>query len=197
MRPEILDDIRAFTQKVGDFANTIDDVANGAVDLVFSPLEMARRLADSLGGIVQACTDVKDNVLSRMSFDWFSEAESLLTAGSDISRFLATDDLDNETITPSSSLAMQDLQRQLERETRRVRDEAETQRRAVNTPAEQILGFYRAVEGENVREVSTRYYGPPDQWRALMDYNGLDDSTLYGGQLLIIPYVDVNADEGL
>lgn len=42
-------------------------------------------------------------------------------------------------------------------------------------------------EGEDLRDVSRRYYQTPHQWRALLRYNSLTRDTLFAGQLLVIP----------
>ncbi len=44
-----------------------------------------------------------------------------------------------------------------------------------------------AQENTDLRDVSTRYYKTPDNWRALMLYNGLSDSKLMAGQIIKVP----------
>jgi hypothetical protein len=42
-------------------------------------------------------------------------------------------------------------------------------------------------EGEDLRDVSRRYYQTPHQWRALLRYNSLTTDRLFAGQLVVIP----------
>lgn len=44
-----------------------------------------------------------------------------------------------------------------------------------------------ATEDTDLRDVSSRYYKTPDNWRALMVYNGLSDSKLVAGQVIKVP----------
>lgn len=182
MRPEFLDEIRRYTQKVAALSEAIDNVTNVAADLLTSPLSIIRGAADSCGSIIQITSELTDKVISKATFDWFQSAKKLVSPG-------ATSIEPEQTldISPAQMNQMRDMQAQLQRETRRLRDEAEAHRRALSTPANEILGTYRAYEDESIREVSQKYYGTPDHWRELMDYNNLTDSTLYAGQPLVIP----------
>ena len=182
MRPELLDDIRRYSQKIAALSEAIDNVTNVAVDLVTSPLTVTRSVLDSCGSILQVTNDLQDKVLSKCTFDWFQSAKKLVSPGA--SSIEPEQDVD---IQPTDMNAMRDLQRQIAQENRRLRDEAESQRRAIATPIEQLLTTYRARDDESVREVSQRFYGSPDHWREIMDFNDLQDSTLYAGQPILIP----------
>jgi hypothetical protein len=78
---------------------------------------------------------------------------------------------------------------------RRLRDEAVIRQRALRDGPELVVGTYRAREGEDLRDVSIRYYGTPYQWRAIMIYNGLTETECYAGQLIAIPNLGVSTDE--
>ncbi len=45
-------------------------------------------------------------------------------------------------------------------------------------------------EGDNLRDLSTRYYGVPDQWRRIAMVNGLSAGALGAGTMLVIPRLD-------
>ena len=182
MRPEILDDIRRYTQKIAAVSDALDNVTNVAADLITSPLTITRGAMDSCMSIVQVTSELQDKVLAKCTFDWFQSAKKLVSPGA--TSLEPEQDID---IQPSDMNAMRDLQRQIAQENRRLRDEAESHRRAIETPIEQLLTTYRAREDESVREVSQRFYGTPDHWREIMEFNDLDDSTLYAGQPILIP----------
>jgi nucleoid-associated protein YgaU len=86
-----------------------------------------------------------------------------------------------------------------ERETisdaRRIRDESEARRRAMDASPGYTLGTYRAREGEDLRDVSRLYYGTPMQWRPIMLFNGMNTIELYTGQTIAIPRLDPDAPQ--
>lgn len=47
--------------------------------------------------------------------------------------------------------------------------------------------IFIAQAGQNLREVSTKYYGTPDGWRFLRQYNNLESSELVAGQVIFVP----------
>ena len=50
-----------------------------------------------------------------------------------------------------------------------------------------LLAVYTARENQDLSSVSTKYYGRPDYWHQLMDYNGLKESRLDIGQVVLVP----------
>lgn len=52
---------------------------------------------------------------------------------------------------------------------------------------QEILGVFNARQDTDLRDVSARYYGTPDEWRRLMTYNGLLHSKLNVGDEIRVP----------
>ena len=52
---------------------------------------------------------------------------------------------------------------------------------------QELLAVYTARENQDLSSVSTKYYGRPDYWHQLMDYNGLKESRLDIGQVVLVP----------
>lgn len=52
---------------------------------------------------------------------------------------------------------------------------------------QELLAVYTATEGIDLSSVSTKYYSKPDYWRQLMNYNGLKESRLDIGQVVLVP----------
>lgn len=50
-----------------------------------------------------------------------------------------------------------------------------------------LIIAFTAKQNMDLRDVSTQFYGTPDQWRNLMAYNGLTESRLTAGQLIWVP----------
>jgi hypothetical protein len=63
----------------------------------------------------------------------------------------------------------------------------EVQRRA----DPEARGLYRPYQGEDLRGISQRFYGTPNQWRGIMTRNGLTSPILTGDELLILPAAGV------
>lgn len=80
------------------------------------------------------------------------------------------------------------------RNARRTRREAALARaNTLRTAENDLLAVYEAREGDNLRDVSARYYGTPAQWRALLLFNQLESAELATGQLVLVPR---STDEG-
>ena len=62
-----------------------------------------------------------------------------------------------------------------------------------NVRQEEIIASFLAKAPTDLRDVSTIYYGVPDEWQQLMLYNGLTNSKLTAGQLILVPRIDVIA----
>lgn len=60
----------------------------------------------------------------------------------------------------------------------------------LNSMTTLLLGVYQAREGEDLRDVSRRYYGTPFEWRRLFLYNNLLTTELAAGQVLMIPKIE-------
>ena len=64
-------------------------------------------------------------------------------------------------------------------------EEGETLRASVQQDI--LLASFVARSPTDLRDVSSRYYGTPDQWRYLMQYNNLPSSLLEIGTLVLVP----------
>jgi nucleoid-associated protein YgaU len=51
----------------------------------------------------------------------------------------------------------------------------------------QVLATHVAQAGQNLRDISTLYYGRPENWPDIADFNGLAGSLTTPGKLLRIP----------
>ena len=68
-----------------------------------------------------------------------------------------------------------------------VRQAIEREKASTWRTADQQIGVYVAVGGDDLRAVSRTFYGTPHEWRRLMTYNGLSSSLCTAGQVLLIP----------
>lgn len=63
----------------------------------------------------------------------------------------------------------------------------ETASKLGQTIAPDLLATYRPRNGENLRDVSRKFYGTSFQWREILDFNLLDSSILTAGQTILVP----------
>ena len=52
---------------------------------------------------------------------------------------------------------------------------------------QELLASFVAAQNMDLRDVSTRYYGTPDNWQQLMQFNGFASSKLNAGDLVWVP----------
>jgi hypothetical protein len=72
-----------------------------------------------------------------------------------------------------------------------ARSAARSQLQAMQFAAPGTLAIYRALQGDDLRTVSVKFYGTQAQWRALREYNDLQSSALEPGTRVIVPELSV------
>ena len=60
---------------------------------------------------------------------------------------------------------------------------------AASSQPSNMLSVFVAQEDQDLRRVSTQFYGNPNAWRELAVYNDLPTSKLYAGQLIFVPQI--------
>jgi hypothetical protein len=85
-------------------------------------------------------------------------------------------------------LAVVAYNRTLRNDGRDMRDDATTRREQLaRQVGADLLATYRARSGQDLRDVSLRFYRTPNEWRRLLTFNGLATSELTAGQLVLVP----------
>lgn len=196
----MMEDFRNTVNRVNDFTRTVDESVSGFSEMI-SLADISTTIESLYGSIAAAAIHTKDVVEANSWPLLFSDPQRLLpftsylapptdTAGADAAAAAAL-----ELIDPEKVVQMQLYVRETISDVRRLRDEAVIRQRALRDGPELVVGTYRAREGEDLRDVSIRYYGTPYQWRAIMIYNGLTETECYAGQLIAIPNLGVSTDE--
>lgn len=67
------------------------------------------------------------------------------------------------------------------------RTAAQRQADLLKNASQEILGSFLARKDMDLREVSTKFYGTPDEWSRVMLYNGFKTSKLSEGQVVFVP----------
>jgi hypothetical protein len=184
------------TQRINALTEELDTTLN-VIDRA-NPLRLAESTARSAvvtAGSIATVADARVEAL-RGSIPFASMADYQILGMPSLGRGAAGSGLPVERIPPERLMEAEVRQRENERLFRDMRNDAAAYERARMTPTEDLLGTYRTREGEDLRDVSLRYYGTPLEWRRLMEFNELTSSEVPTGTLLVIPRGSVEEDQG-
>ena len=65
---------------------------------------------------------------------------------------------------------------------------------AQSTTNEEIVATFIARQGEDLRDVSTRFYGTPEEWKRIASFNGASGSGLDARQVVLVPKLTIRGD---
>jgi hypothetical protein len=95
---------------------------------------------------------------------------------------------DPSDISIGSQVAMRAYQRRVRNSTRDLAYQQGTQAAAIlATINPELTAAFVAPKDMDLRDVSTQFYGAPDDWRMLLVFNKLDSSRLTAGTLIWVP----------
>lgn len=162
---------------IEDLADEIRDAAVQTVRNVSAPWEGLQRLAGALGGMKEAAED----------------ARTVLERDADAAALNVNWPFGN----PYGGAASRTFGQILGQRTQ-VREQAGAADRLRGTSASQqarllkqinpeLAAAFQARADQDLRDVSTHYYGTPDEWRSLMLFNRLTSSALRAGQVVFVP----------
>jgi hypothetical protein len=158
-----------------DTVGTVQDIASVYLDNVLSKLEIAQRLAATCSNVIDNANDVIDAI----------EAHSL--PGLVVDNVVALAPL----VTLGESTRVAAYRRKLINYMRAARYDAANQ---MDDAALQVnpslIGTFVARARTDLRDVSSRFYGTPDQWQKLMRFNGLPSSRVDAGTVIYVPRLD-------
>ena len=202
MAREYMDLYRNQLAQIYNGVLAIEESAVGLISEV-SPASESARIQSFLGGIAAAATNIADTTMDAGWATLFETPRSVLPFSGSLFPSTTGDRWEAyyqhvlDSIDPVQVLEAQLYTRDTISDARRMRDEAEARRRAMEAGPGYTLGIYIAREGDDLRDVSMRYYSTPDQWRSLMVYNGLTTTELYAGQSITVPRLDPSTSEDL
>lgn len=96
-------------------------------------------------------------------------------------------------ITHEEAIEAEAYRRSVKEEARSVRNIAairEQELEAQTTRVPNVTAF-AVAEDDDLRDVATRFYGNPEEWKRLLTYNNLSTSKLSAGQILLVPPLNV------
>ena len=155
---------------LSEAAATLTATANNAVKTVLSPLDTARSALSALQTVQNSAASIERTFRSIPA--------RALRAGREIA-----------SIAYDETLEAEDYARRARAQARALRYLAAMRRQELqaNTVDQEVVQTFIATQGLDLRDVSTRFYGTPDEWRRIASFNGLTSSTLPGGAKVLVP----------
>ncbi len=170
---DIQGDVYGLTVAIDDYVNQ----ANQFVAQVLSPGETVLALTSALDSIVESAKKLLDRLTTQVD-------RALVQAPQSI------DGISDAVAGAGDDLAAAAWARDLKDQAQGTRDDAAQERSdLVRQVDERLRDIYLAVEGDDLRSVSSQEYGTPDHWRDLLAFNALTTSALQPGQVVLIPEI--------
>jgi hypothetical protein len=153
-------------------ASAIYNATSSVASYEQAPFDAARRIAASASGLVVSASQTLGTVVDRALSDyvefgaWGTQDDApmgIQIAGNSVQR-----SFNNavQSVRYNNALTRYSLEQQLQQE---------------------LLASFVAAQNMDLRDVSTRYYGTPDNWQQLMQFNGFASSKLNAGDLVWVP----------
>ncbi len=206
------DQASSWTEKINDklasLRDTSDYILTGAGNLAASistPAETMRTMAGAFQGMVMDAGDLIDYSYSMVEYatlglvrlPWQKDITGAITQFGSFTLSQgpsnAATDAENEVfaLPPSdvgTSTAAAQANRDTVRAARQVRFQAARGRAdAIRASEPTLLAAFVAREGQDLRDVSLRFYGTQNGWRTLMTFNRMKSSLLHAGDVVFVP----------
>jgi len=184
---ENMAELRNTINRVTDASLAIDQTVAGLFDQT-APRGITGPVQGLLGGVVADATSVMNAFENSGWAGMFTDFRRVVPYSQHVastpptSAFDAADAQFLNDVDPVQILQAQLYGIEGRNDARAIRDEAELRRRALLSDDGNFLGTYRARSNEDLRSVSSLYFGTPDQWRQIMLDNALTSSILEEGQ---------------
>lgn len=182
----LLAPVQAATRAIQSVANAVNDAVNTVATLV-------QAIADTVAAVVSAVLDVVDAVRRVVAIlqsikATFRNLVTTLQARFARTMLALSDTLGIGAATPAQTIAAERNRRGVLDLVRTLLKQALEQETALlKKLGPTLLGTAVAKQDEDLRDVSTRFYGTPDEWRRLAAYNSLSSSRLTAGVLIFVP----------
>jgi hypothetical protein len=172
------------------FSTAFDSAAQGPVDDIDEQtlivLDLVDELFDAVAQVAQYATTTPD---AQRRVSGVLDGIKLEASGE---RDLWQDEADGARLNIGGTFGDVLADRASIRQQAAVSDQAAVlaaaqQKQILATIQSQVLAVFQARQGDDLRRVSTLYYGTPDGWQGLMLYNELRDDVLDAGQTVVVP----------
>lgn len=149
------------------YVDQLDTAAANAASGSNAPIDTVRAAVGALNNISVSCDDLLAHITTAFN--------NVLYRQSTAQEFL--DRINVDTYLRSISAQVQQLKQSAN---------VNAQAYSANI-RDSLLATHTATDGEDLRDVSDKYYKTPFMWRTLADYNFLTSSKLSAGQIVFVP----------
>lgn len=170
---EFMNTIRAYSNTIMDGVQSVEDLAIQTVAEVVTPIQAAQQTLAVMESIGAAADGIVTTVESTVARSIISTVDITETSYGDV---LAAETYMREFKTRSRELEALSA------------EQGDRFKKMVDQ--EDLLAAFVAVEGTDLRDVSTKFYNTPDQWRTILRYNSFTSSKLHAGELVLVPKID-------
>ena len=173
--------------------NALADIADKTAQALLTPLEVARSTLSVLQTIKeqsQAIVDVFESLpdrARRISADFAAVFAVDAAAAPQTTSQTETAGIAN--LTHEQSLESALVGRDVRAKSRALRAIASQRAQEVEAQTIRIpnIDSIIAIEGQDLRDVSSAFYDTPEEWKRLLTYNNLSSSKLTAGQIILVP----------
>jgi hypothetical protein len=153
----------------------ISDNSDSTTDAIITPQDSTRR-------IIAALETVKDESQSLFELMDAQPAQATISISGTL-----------DSVTLGSAIEAADFCHQVKRVARTLRNLAveNSIKLALSESEQETKAIYTATENQDLRHISTLYFGTPNEWQRIMIYNGFSSSRLVAGQMVLIPTLNV------
>lgn len=179
-------------QNLRKLNTTLDRVNN----LVKSVAELQGKPAQFARDVLVTCQNVKQDIVDTQNamLDFCAHYTSVGTEWKALAGGMSFMPWSSTAEKPDDSADEQTRAALLSMEVDRLLNESLWQANVLSVYAKSlivptVIDIYTAKTGDTLRKVSMVYYGTPNRWQDIADYNGITSDNLVAGDVVIIPAV--------
>lgn len=168
---------------VTDFAQSINDLVNSIEGTITQIVNTISNAIDAVVSVVEAA----QRILSLATFVIQKANELIQTTEAQVDRaIIAAKKI--ATIPAALACSASELTHTTKSAARDIISQASSLQQAFSGTVQHPFSTqYKSLADQDIRLVSTKFYGTPDLYTKLMTFNNLKDSHLHAGQIIYIP----------
>jgi nucleoid-associated protein YgaU len=171
--PSLLAMLQEVSARIDDAIGAIEDAVSDIVYSVTWPLSVVQGVIAQLGTIEEECAFMGDFLQSQVAGAWY--------IGAEVEDQTIEDKQEAQLFVRETMSRAKDLQRAA----------CEARTSIQSDYSGDVLGTYIAREGDDLRDVSTQFYGTPFEWRRIQQFNDFASAELEPGQQVTVPRINV------
>jgi len=176
-------------RKLNTTLDRVNNLVQAGVGLAAKPAQFARDVLVTCQNVKQDIVDTQNTMLDiaaqyrNVGTEW-----KALAGGMSFMPWSSTAEKPDDSADEQTRAAL------LSMEVDRLLNESLWQANVLSVYAESlivptVIDIYTAKTGDTLRKVSMKYYGTPNRWQDIADYNGITSDNLAAGDVVIIPAV--------